>query len=64
MATPYLPGLDRLEAMFPGLLTTTNGCLIPVRQESPEQVLTTLVAEGVRVAGSRIVYAPRHLPPP
>jgi hypothetical protein len=63
-ATPYLPGLGRLEAMFPGLRITTGGCVVPVREESPEKVLATFVAEGVRVAGSRIVYEPHHLPPP
>jgi hypothetical protein len=63
-ATPHLPGLERLEAMFPGLRNSTDGCLVPVRDESPEEVLAMFVAEGVRVAASRIVYAPHHLPPP
>ena len=53
---PYLPGLDRLEEMIPGLRAATNGFLVPVRRESPEEVLATFVAEGVRIIGSRIVY--------
>jgi len=55
-APPYLPGLARLRALFPGLHATTNGLLVPVRQESPEEVLALCVEEGVRVTGSRIVY--------
>jgi hypothetical protein len=67
-ATPYLPGLDRLEALFPGLRSTTNGFLVPVGKESPEEVLALCLEEGVRVSGSRIVYGGKggrcHLPPP
>ena len=55
-ATPYLPGLARLQAMFPGLQTTTSGFLVPVRNESPEEVLASCLEEGMRVSGSRIVY--------
>lgn len=56
-ATPYLPGLARLEAMFPGLHATTKGLLVPVGRESPEEVLAVCLEEGVGVKGSRIVYA-------
>jgi hypothetical protein len=55
-ATPYLPGLPRLHAMFPGLRVSTAGLLVPVGKESPEQVLAVCLEEGVRVSGSRIVY--------
>jgi hypothetical protein len=55
-ATPYLPGLARLQAMFPGLQVTTNGLLVPVGKESPERVLAVCLEEGVRVSGSRVVY--------
>ena len=56
-ATPYLPGLARLQALFPGLHATTNGFLVPVRKESPEEVLALCLEEGMRVTGSRIVYS-------
>jgi hypothetical protein len=55
-ATPYLPGLDRLGALFPGLCSTTSGFLVPVGKGSAEAVLATCVAEGVQVSGSQIVY--------
>ena len=55
-ATPYLPGLARLQALFPGLHATTSGFLVPVRKESPEEVLALCLEEGMRVTGSRIVY--------
>jgi hypothetical protein len=56
-ATPYLPGLERLRALFPRLQSTGNGLLIPVPTQSPEEVLAQCLAEGVRVTGSRIVYS-------
>ena len=56
-ATPYLPGLDRLEALFPGLRSTPNGFLVPVVKQSAEEVLALCLEEGMRVNGSRIVYA-------
>lgn len=56
-ATPYLPGLERLEALFPGLHATTCGFLVPVRKGSPEEVLALCAEEGLRVTGSRVVYA-------
>ena len=55
-ATPYLPGFARLQTLFPGLQVTTSGFLIPMRKESPEEVLALCVEEGMRVTGSRIVY--------
>lgn len=58
-ATPYLPGLDRLEALFPGLRSTSNGFLVPVGKDSPEEVLALCLEEGMRVSGSRVVYQPR-----
>jgi hypothetical protein len=58
-ATPYLPGLDRLEAAFPGLRSTPNGLLVPVVKQSAEEVLALCLEEGMRVSGSRVVYHPR-----
>jgi hypothetical protein len=55
-ATPYLPGFERLQTLFPGLHVTPSGFLIPVGKESPEEVLALCVEEGMRVSGSRIVY--------
>lgn len=55
-ATPHLPGINRLQTQFPGMRASVKGLLIPVRLQSPEEVLAWCVAEGVRVAGSHIVY--------
>lgn len=57
-ATPYLPGLARLQALFPGLHAFGGGFLVPVRRGSPEEVLALCLEEGVQVTGSRIVYSP------
>ena len=57
-ATPYLPGLNRLEALFPGLRTSHSGFLVPVANKSAEEVLALFREEGMRVNGSRIVYLP------
>ena len=56
-ATPYLPGVERLSARFPGLRPDPSGLLVPIRTRSPEEVLAECLAEGMQVAGSRIVYA-------
>jgi hypothetical protein len=58
-ATPYLPGLDRLEALFPGLRSTANGFLVPVAKRSAEEVLALCLEQGMQVSGSRVVYQPR-----
>lgn len=55
-ATPYLPGLGRLQALFPGLRVIADGFLVPVPRGSPEEVLGLCLEGGVRVTGSRIVY--------
>lgn len=74
-ATPYLPGLDRLESLFPGLRATHSGFLVPVVRKSAEEVLALCLEQGMQVSGSRIVYQPMdpqvlrqalprpHLPP-
>lgn len=56
-ATPYLPGLARLQGLFPELHATASGFVVPVRKESAEEVLALCVEEGMLVTGSRIVYA-------
>ena len=53
-AAPNLSALARLQALFPGLHITTQGFLVPLHNESPEEVLSTCVREGVRVVGSRV----------
>lgn len=58
-ATPYLPGLDRLEAIFPGLQSIPNGFLVPVEKQSVEEVLAQCLEEGMQVRGTRMVYQPR-----
>lgn len=55
-ATPHLPGLRRLRLEYPEMHTSMDGLLIPIRQQSPEEVLGRCVAEGVRVKSSRVVY--------
>ena len=55
-ATPYLPGLERMQALFPGLYRTSSGFRVPLRTESAEEVLARCVSEGLRVTGSRVVY--------
>lgn len=63
-ATPYLPGLDRLRTLFPGLQMMPNGFLVPVAKQSAEEVLALCLEEGMQVRGSRVVYRPPlHLPP-
>lgn len=55
-ATPYLPGLKRLSAIFPGLQPIPAGFQVPLPTRSSEEVLAECVAQGIPVAGSRIVY--------
>ena len=55
-ATPYLPGLERMRAIFPRLHSTNSGFRVPLRTESAEEVLALCVSEGMRVTGSRVVY--------
>jgi hypothetical protein len=58
-ATPYLPGLDHLEALFPGLRRGPDGFLVPMGKQSAEEVLALCMEGGIQVSGSRIVYQPR-----
>jgi hypothetical protein len=55
-ATPYLPGLERMQALFPRLQMTRSGFRVPLRTESAEEVLARCAGEGLRVTGSRVVY--------
>ena len=55
-ATPYLPGLERMRALFPQLSVTDGGFRVPLHTESAEEVLARCVSEGLRVTGSAIVY--------
>jgi hypothetical protein len=55
-ATVYLPGLERIRAVFPELRVTLGGFEVPLRTGSAEEVLVRCVSEGVRITGSRIVY--------
>ena len=59
-ATPYLPGLDRLQELFPGLRSTHSGFLVPAVRESAEEVLALCLERGIPVSGSRIVYQPMN----
>lgn len=55
-AMPYLPGLERLRAVFPQLDVSLGGIRIPVGSCSPEEVLAQCLAEGIHIGGTRIVY--------
>jgi hypothetical protein len=57
-ATPCLPGIERLQALFPGLRFSPSAVLVPLRTQSPEEVLAGCLAEGVPVTASRVVYSP------
>jgi hypothetical protein len=65
MATPFLPGPERLGAILRGAHVDPTGFRIPLGTCSPEQVLAECVAHGIEVAGSRIIYwLPPTLPRP
>lgn len=55
-AAPYLPGLERLSAVLPGLRSNHNGFQVPIAVRSPEEVLAECLANGLQVSGSRVVY--------
>jgi hypothetical protein len=55
-AIPYLPGVERMRALFPRLYATPGGFRVPLHTESAEEVLARCVSEGLRVTGSVIVY--------
>lgn len=55
-ATPFLPGLTRLSAIFPGAHLDPSGFQVPIPTQSPEEVLAECLTHGIPVAGSRIVY--------
>lgn len=57
-SAPYLPGLERLKAMFPGLQSNPTGFQVPIQANSPEEVLAECLAHGMQVTGSQIVYSP------
>jgi hypothetical protein len=59
--TPFLPGLECLNAMFPRAHLDPNGFRVPVASESPEDVLAECLTHGIPVCSSRIVYS---VPPP
>lgn len=56
-ATPYLPGVERLKACYPGLQCQERTMLVPLRSRSPEEFLAQCVREGMQVTESRIVYS-------
>lgn len=55
-ATPYLPGLESLRRLFPGLRLYSNDLVVPLHGRSAEEILACCMAEGVQVTGSRVVY--------
>ncbi len=61
--SPYLPGLERLNNVFPGAQLSPAGFQVPIPTGSPEEVLAECVAHGIQVAGSRIIYGVPASPP-
>jgi hypothetical protein len=59
--TPFLPGLERLNAMFPRAYLDSSGFRVPISSRSAEEVFAECLMHGIPVSGSRIVYC---LPPP
>jgi hypothetical protein len=55
-SAPYLPGLERLATLFPGLLLDLCGFTVPLASHSADVVLGECLAQEVTVTGSRIVY--------
>jgi hypothetical protein len=55
-ASPCIPTSERLEVCFPGIRSSAGAMLVPLRHRSPEDVLARCLAEGIQVAGSRVVY--------
>jgi hypothetical protein len=62
-ATPYLPGLERLKAVFPGLCASEMTMLVPLGAHDPEEILACCLAEGIQVTGSCVVYPAPTQPP-
>jgi hypothetical protein len=60
-SSPYLSGIARLSALFPGLLLDGSGFTLPLLTHSVDAVLAECLTQRVSVSESRIVYLP--LPP-
>jgi hypothetical protein len=58
-ATPFLPGLERLRGVFPGLQITAGTVVIPLATQTSEEVLARCLAERLPVSGSHLVYSPQ-----
>jgi hypothetical protein len=56
--SPYLPGLERLAHLFPGLMLDQKGFTVPLKGDPVGGVLAECLSSGVPVTGSRIVYFP------
>lgn len=65
-ATPYLPEIERLKDIFPGVNLDSAGFHVPIQYHAPEEVLADCLTHAIPVAGSRIVYfvPPNAGPPP
>ena len=55
-ATPWLPGYERLAALFPGLERWAGGIMIPLQDRSPEDILAQCLKSGLQVTASTVVY--------
>jgi hypothetical protein len=55
-SSPYLPGLERLAILFPGLLLDLGGFSVRLENHPADAVLMECLAQDVTVKESRIVY--------
>jgi hypothetical protein len=62
--TPYLPCLERLAAVFPGVQLNPAGFHAPIESRTPEEMLADCLTHGIPVVGSRIIYRAATPPRP
>jgi hypothetical protein len=55
-SSPYLPGLERLAILFPGLLLDLSGFSVRLETHPADAVLAECLSQNVAVKESRVVY--------
>ena len=56
LGLPYLPGAERLRALYPGLRVHEGVLALPIGRDSPEEALGLCAAGRIPVVASRIRY--------
>jgi hypothetical protein len=56
LGLPYLPGAERLRALYPGLRVQEGVLALPIGRDSPEEALGLCAAGRIPVVASRIRY--------